>query len=311
MKIGITDIACYLPPDRRNNHAMAAQLQTDEKFLDEKIGTREVSRLVEGQQTSDLATEACRALFAKTGLSPKDVQCLILCTQNPDPGGIPHTSAIVHAKLALSNQCACFDISLGCSGYVYGLSIASAFMDANDFEYGILVTADPYSPIIDPQDRNTVLIFGDGATATLLRPNRKAIYSIGQFIFSTEGGLGSAINNSCGRLEMNGRAVFEFCLREVPVQIRSLLAKGGVTLAEIDQFILHQGSRFIVEQIARALGAPTRTPLKLSGIGNTVSSSIPMILEDYLSRDDARRIVLSGFGVGLSWASCLIERRSL
>lgn len=310
MSIGIADIGVYIPEGRLDNLARAEELQTDQKFLDEKIGTCVVSRRAEGEDTSDLAVKACERLFERGLAKREEVDCVVLCTQNPDGCGIPHTSSIVHAKLGLRDECACFDISLGCSGFVYGLSVAAAFMESNGLKCGLLVTADPYSKIIDSLDRNTVLLFGDGAAATLLRPEGGgAIWIPRGFSFATRGNQGGAIKNPTGTLEMNGRAVFEFCMTAVPPQIRGTLEKFSLGVEDVDAFLLHQGSRFIVEQMARMLRVPVaKVPLGIEGVGNTVSSSIPILLENWLNRQGVKRLVISGFGVGLSWATGLLEK---
>jgi len=308
--LGIASIGVSIPPDRLDNFARMVELNTDAGFLDEKIGTRAVSRMESGTPVSAYAAEACRKALQTANIAADQIECVVLCTQNPEGHGIPHTSAIVHARLGLPETCACFDISLGCSGYVYGLSVILSFMRANSMKCGLLVTADPYSRIIDPMDRNTVLLFGDAATATLIcPPEQGASLFTSNFEFATRGSGGAAIANSSGILEMNGRAVFEFVITDVPAQVRQLLAHAGKSTDDVDFFLFHQGSRFIVEQLARSMKLPPeKVPLALNGTGNTVSSSIPISLEGYLSRSKGSVFLLSGFGVGLSWASCLLHR---
>ena len=162
--IGIQDIAVYIPPQRVSNLEVQASLDVDEAFLRDKIGVTERAVKASNEDTSDLAYKALQALLEKTALAPEAIDVLILVTQNPDTN-LPHTSAIVHGRAGLRDGCAAFDISLGCSGYVYGLSVLQSFMATNGMRHGVLVTADPYSKIVDPADRNTVLLFGDAATA--------------------------------------------------------------------------------------------------------------------------------------------------
>lgn len=307
----LIDIASYVPAGRLDNLPNCERFAIEPDFLDHKIGTRQVARMSAEEDASTMAVEAFRRLMQKTDLPPEKISCVMVCTQNPAHHGIPHTSAAVHREMKLADQVACFDISLGCSGFVYGLSVLAAFLEYNELDYGVLLTSDPYSPILDPDDKNTTLLFGDAATATLVtRRGDVAGWEIGKFAFSTRGHAGQAINNASGQLAMNGRAVFEFCLKEVPGQIRSLLSGAGLQPEQIDACVLHQGSKFIVDQIGRATGfRPDQVPLGLEGIGNTVSSSIPLVLEKSVLGSGARRVLLSGFGVGLSWASCLLERK--
>lgn len=303
--IGITDIASYLPPGRLSNHARKADLNITDEFIVDKLGMTELAIRGPGEDTSDLCVQAYQRLQAK-GSAPARVDALILVTQNPDYN-IPHSSAIVHGKLDLNSDCACFDISLGCSGYVYALSVVEAFMQANGFRSALLFTADPYSKIIDPQDKNTVLLFGDGATVTLL--NDQPVFTAGPYVFGTLGKDHGELICRQGKLYMNGRAIFNFAAKTVPGSVTECLAKAGLGKDDIDRFLLHQGSKFIVDTITKRLELPPdKVPFVVGSYGNTVSSSIPMMVEAELATAH-RRLILCGFGVGLSWATTILTRR--
>jgi 3-oxoacyl-[acyl-carrier-protein] synthase-3 len=308
--IGISAISSYIPAGRESNYAKKSQFRIDDDFIVNKLGVERVSRKAPTEETSDLCVSAYRNLETRLQRKLLQLDCLVVCTQNPDGRGLPHTSAVVHGKLDLPKHCACFDVSLGCSGYVYGLSIVASFMRENRFANGVLMTADPYSKIVDPQDKNTALLFGDAATATLLdAEDGPGKWVAGPFRFGTCGKDGAALENRAGVLHMNGRAVFNFSATEVPPQVKALLVDAGLQAADVDLFLFHQGSRFIVEQLAKRLGLPAeRAPLNLADQGNTVSSSLPLLLQNCLEDMRLRRIVLSGFGVGLSWASCVLTR---
>lgn len=306
--IGIRAIASYVPPERLSNYARREEFALSDDFITGKLGVEAVSRKEPDEETSSLCAKAFAALQDKARVDPAHIDCLIVCTQNPDGHGIPHTSAVVHATIAAGERCAAFDLSLGCSGYVYALSIAKSFMEANGMRSGLLFTADPYSKILDPADKNTVLLFGDAATVTLL--GEEPCWLPIRFLFSTRGSEGMALNNRTGRLHMNGRAVFNFSATAVPQQVTELLATQELAPAAVDLFLFHQGSRYIVDTLAKRLALPAeRVPCNLAGQGNTVSSSIPLLFERYLDDPRISRVLMSGFGVGLSWASCLLERR--
>ena len=309
--IGIRAIASYVPRDRLSNYDRRDEFGLTDDFIVGKLGVERVSRKARDEDTSSLCAKAFAALQGKTAVAPGDIDCLIVCTQNPDRHGIPHTSAVVHGAIGAGDRCAAFDVSLGCSGYVYSLSIAKSFMEANGLKRGLLFTADPYSKILDPTDKNTVLLFGDAATVTLLEADTDALWVPTRFLFGTRGQEGRALNNDSGKLEMNGRAVFNFSATVVPGQVRDLLEAAGIGPDAVDLFLFHQGSRYIVDTLIKRLGLPpAKVPSNLAGQGNTVSSSIPLLFE--ACQDDPRigRILMSGFGVGLSWASCLVERRA-
>ena len=204
----------------------------------------------------------------------------------------------------MPKKCAAFDISLGCSGFVTGLAIVKGYLAATGGRRAILFTADPYSKILNADDRNTVLIFGDGAAATLISetPN----WRIGPaFDCGTDGRKSAALSvGADGKLVMNGRAVFDFCALNVPGSIQRVLTSNGLDKADVDAFVLHPGSKYIVDTIHERLKIPA-IPFPAT-YGNTVSSSIPLILRDM---DPARQrtVVVSGFGVGLSWATTILR----
>lgn len=303
--IGIQGIGTYIPSGRIDNRDMLEEHNIDEAFLAEKTGMLRLAVKAADEETSDLCTQAFIDLQRKTDIKPEGVECVVVCTQNPDGCGLPHTSAIVHAKLGLSDSCAVFDISLGCSGFVYGLSVIQGFMQANGFHKGVLFTADPYSKVVNKRDKNTSLLFGDGATATLISDT--PIWCTGKFLFGSHGQDHSSIkvDEESGQLTMNGRAVFSFSATVVPKNISEMLASNSLSVEEIDCFVLHQGSRYIVNTITNRLGVDkSKVPFGSGDYGNTVSSSVPLILSDLDQKYE--RIVIAGFGVGLSWASTVL-----
>jgi 3-oxoacyl-[acyl-carrier-protein] synthase-3 len=305
--IGIAAIGTYVPAGGQNVLERSAEFNLNEDFVRNKTGFLRTARKSPDEDTTDLGLAAVRDLQSRIGLNDlSDIDCLVVCTQNPDRGGIPHSSAILHGKLGLGDDVAAFDIGLACSGYVYALSIVKSFMEANDLRNGILVTADPYSKVINEADKNTAILFGDGATATLLNDTPK--WAIGPVKFGTRGANNKAITiGDDDHLTMNGRAVFAFSASTVPGVIQSLVSKAGKNLADIDLFLLHQGSRYIVSAITSALKIdPEKVPFGAADTGNTVSSSIPMLLAD-VDTNHHECVVIAGFGAGLSWASMILE----
>lgn len=309
MKLGINQIGSFIPSKKHLNLNLNEKDEKEIDFIKNKIGFISVAKKDENQETSDLAVNAFLNLQKKNGIDINVIDCLIVCTQNPDSYGLPHTSSIIHKKLGLSSRCAAFDFSLGCSGYVYGLSIIKSFMESNNLKNGLLFTSDPYSKIINGEDRNTSLLFGDAATVTLINDN--PIYFFDNFLFGTNGQLGDSIQkNNKNILEMNGRAVFNFTATVIPDSINEYLKKNNLEVLDIDLFILHQGSKFIVETINKKLNLSIdKSPFLAESIGNTVSSSIPLILESKIENKSSK-ILISGFGVGLSWATTLLKQAS-
>jgi len=302
--LGIKEVASYLPKKKISNYDKKEKFELDDDFIENKIGVKYHTLKEDDEKASDLAVKAFENLAKKIDIDKTKIDCVVLVTQNPD-FKIPHTSAIVHGKLGLEQNCACFDISLGCSGYIYGLSNIIAFMKSNGLKNGLLFTADPYSEIIDHEDKNTDLIFGDGATVTYISDD--ALYRPIDFSFGTNGSAYKEI--LCDdKLYMNGRAVFNFTATTIPKHIKALLEKNSLSDADIDKYVLHQGSKYIVDTIRKRLKLDkAKVPFDMYEYGNTVSSAVPMILEKELGADN-KRMLLSAYGIGLSWGSTILEK---
>lgn len=306
--IRLKEIASYIPDGRINNVLQAERFSETADFVKGKLGAMHLSRKSDEEETSDLASKALLALFKKSGLRPEQVQAVVVVTQNGDGEGLPHTAALVQHKAGLPQSVAAFDISLGCSGYVYALSIVQGFMQATNMDNAVLITADPYSKIIDPDDRVTTLLFGDAATATWL--SRSDGWDVLPPSFGTDGAGAANLEVKDGRFFMNGRQVFNFASIKVPDHIRAYLKSQNFVEGDVDIYCLHQGSAAIVDAISRRFpSVRERFICDIVDTGNTVSSSIPLLLERYVHDESVARILLSGFGVGLSWATTIIERR--
>jgi len=302
--IGIGAIGVALGSTFEATAGRAPALGIEPERLERRLGFARLAFKRPEQETSDLALAAIAALGPE--LEPDSLDCLCVVTQNPDGGGIPPVSSILHGRLHLPARVAAFDVAQGCAGFVYGLMLTLSFMQAQGFRRGLLVTADPYSKIVDREDPHTALIFGDAATATLL--SEHPVWSVGRADFGSAGDQRDSLRLLPNRrLYMNGKRIARLCHSVVPESVRRTLALNGITLADVDQVLLHQGSRYIVETVGEALGVPEKTPFVAADYGNVVSSSLPLAL----ARDVApnvRRIVISGFGVGLSWATTLLTR---
>ena len=303
--LGIENIACYIPEKKKSNYDLKEKFEIEDDFIENKIGVKYHAVKDEGFKSSDMCVKAFENLQKLCDINLEEIECCIVVTQNPD-FNIPHTSAIVHGKLDLPSNCAAFDISLGCSGYVYGLSNIISFMKNNGMKKGLLFTSDQYSDILDQDDKNTALLFGDASTVTLI--GEDATYIPVDFSFGTNGKDYKELINE-DTLYMNGRAVFSFTATTAPKHIKALLEKNKFSDDDIQNYYLHQGSKYIVDTIAKRLKVDTnKVPFDMAEYGNTVSSSIPIILAKDIQNQPKGKVVLSAFGVGLSWASAIIEK---
>jgi 3-oxoacyl-[acyl-carrier-protein] synthase-3 len=306
--LGINAIAGYLPENTISNLERCHAAGKTESFINNRIGFQRLTRKDVNDDTSDLCVKSFQRLLERGAVDKERIDCIVVCTQNPDGFGLPHTAAIVQAALGLSTKAAAFDISLGCSGYVYSLSLIQAFMRENDLVCGLLFTADPYSKVIDPSDFDTELLFGDAASVTLI--NGAPLFRTMKSVYGTNGSLAHSIriDKETGKLKMLGNNVFKFTMTVVPEQVQMCLGRNEIGKDEIDLFLFHQGSKFIVDNLVRRLDIPpNKAPFLATNCGNTVSSTIPLMLETYL-RSPAKRILISGFGVGLSWGTTILER---
>jgi len=305
--LGLARIGTYIPERRISQLERAKKFDLDEKFIIENAGVLATSQKEPDEDTADLCEYAFRDLCAQAPVDTRKLGALIVITQNPDLG-LPHTAALLHGRLGLPEQCACFDLSLGCSGYVYGLSTLRAFMRENEIEQGLLFTCDPYSKIVDPDDKNTSLLFGDAATVSLL--SQEPTWQLGRFTFGTLGAEHAALQVKQGRLSMNGRGIFNFAATRIPKDVARVLELNQVDIEQVDRFLLHPGSRFIVDTLIRRMQLPKhKVAFGIEAYGNTVSSSIPLLLANHVEPED-QTLLLSGFGVGLSWSSTILRRHS-
>ena len=315
-KVGIEDIEYFLPSQYMTSNDLASKYGFSISFIEEKVGVKGIYIAGEDENTSDLAVEAIRKIFEKRPDLQSRIGVIAVCTQTPD-FQLPHTAALVQKKLGLGVNIACFDLGLGCSGFVYGLSIVMSFMESNNLEYGILVTSEKYSKIIDSNDKNTKALFSDAAAATLLSRHPHLLPQ--KFTFGTDGeGYGDLILKPRGSLPssdesylyMNGRGVFGFVASVIPEDLRKCLNINEMNLDDIDNFVFHQASNFVLDALTKEIGISNdeRVIKNINRFGNTVSSSIPISLKTIFdaSKRKKSKILISGFGVGLSWASTVL-----
>jgi 3-oxoacyl-[acyl-carrier-protein] synthase III len=338
VKAVLTAVEYHLPEQRLTNLELGVQFGYSVMEQVTKltgVKERRVSR--HDECGSDLAAAAGRKLFAHTGIEPSDIDFLLNCTEGPDYY-LPATACLLQERLGLSTRVGALDFSLGCSGYVYGLSLAKGLIETGQARRILLLTGDTPSKVIDPTDRSVRPLFGDAGSASLIEaqavsPEDDSGPLIGPFVFGTDGSgadalivpkggfralseverTGSAFSgcNEPMRLHMNGSRVYEFMRQAVPTLLQNLLAESGFARNEIDIFVFHQASQLILERLRRALQIPTEAfCFCIEDVGNTVSSTIPIALkrmEENGRMKPGNRLVLAGFGVGFSWGATVVH----
>lgn len=333
----IAAIASHLPTEVLENEALAALYPEwpAEKIM-AKTGIQRRHVAGAGETAADLAFAAARRLFDRGDCTPEQIDFILLCTQAPDYV-LPTTACLLQHRLGIPRSAGALDFNLGCSGFVYGLSLAKGLIESGAAQRVLLLTADTYSKYIHPLDKSVRTLFGDGAAATLVTlANESESGSIGPFVFGTDGrGAGNLIVEAGGfrlpiseetgleaadesgnvrsreNLYMNGAEVMAFSLTEVPKAVDELLARMGAQREEIDLFVLHQANRFMLDALRKKLRVPAeRLPVHVENCGNTVSSTIPITLEALKAEGrltPGTRTMLVGFGVGYSWAAAAAE----
>ena len=328
-------IATHVPDVVLSNDELAAHFPEwpASKILD-KTGIAERRIAAPDETAADLAYQAARKLFAAGTCAPADVDFLILCTQAPDYV-LPTTACLLQDRLGLSTDAGALDVNLGCSGFVYCLSLAAGLIASGAATNVLLLTADTYSKYIHPDDKSVRTLFGDAACATLVSAveegaDEAPTSRIGPFVFGTDGRGAKDLIVEAGafrmprapdasresgergpeNLYMNGANVMSFTLREVPRTFARMLAASGLAAADYDHVVLHQANRFMLNALQKKLGLPdAQVPRAFADVGNTVSSTIPYVLADLQKTGQmapGNRIMLIGFGVGLSWAAATL-----
>lgn len=301
-------------PDHQENISDLARRFGDDAAARIAKATGITSRHLAGSDlcTSDLMERAARRLLSGGGWDAATVDLLVCVTQTPDQP-LPGNGALLQHRLGLRKGMVVIDVTQGCAGFVHGLWMTASLLKPMG-RRALLLVGDTTSRLIDPEDRGVAPLFGDGAAAIALEVSDDASpmwFDLGSdgagapYLSVSGGGLRQP--DTPARLFMDGTQVFAFTLREVPGSVKAVLSAAGWTMAEIDHLVLHQANAQMIRHLAQKLGASSeQAPISLAQVGNTSSASIPLALCDALASSltpGGRRLVMSGFGVGWTWAS--------
>lgn len=331
MKSYIKAISYYLPVNILSNEIL--NIEFPEWSVDKisaKTGIYERHIAGENEYAGDMALNAAKKLFEEWNINPETIDFILYCTQSPDHF-LPTTACILQNQLGLNTSIGALDFNLGCSGYVYGLSLAKGLIMSNSAKNILLITSETYSKFINPKDKSNRTIFGDAASASLISAET-GFAEIDNFSFGTDGSGydflivkngGTRNKEMCGQdvfedgnylrndnnLFMDGKAIFNFSAQAVPILVNDTLAKNDCEMNDIDLFVFHQANRYMLNFIRKKINIPEdKFYLYLEKCGNTVSSTIPIAL--YNAYTDSKlngNILLAGFGVGLSWAGVILK----
>ncbi|MHB8972793.1 MAG: 3-oxoacyl-ACP synthase III family protein [Pirellulaceae bacterium] len=321
-------VAIHLPARVETNDQLQAEFpHWDMGLIYEKTGISSRHVAAPDECASDLGVKAAQKLFERHSLDPSSIDFLIFCTQSPDYP-LPTTACLIQERLQLRTSVGALDINLGCSGFVYGLALADGLIRTGSVRRVLLITAETYTKYIHPEDRSLRTIFGDGAAATLLEAADRP--SLSGFCYGTDGrGADTLLMTKGGArasqqahtprhrqrwasdLYMDGPALITFTVDAVPQLVNQVLTSAGLTREDIDFYLVHQATYKMMTHLYDRLNLDAeRMPVVLEECGNTVSSTIPIVIDHMRTAGKLRpgvRSMLVGFGVGWSWGGCVWE----
>ena len=325
----IKAIATYLPDKIESNENLG-----DERFIG-KLGIKERHIASENESAGDLAFNAAQNLFTQHNISPESIDFVLLCTQHPDYQ-MPTTACHLQHRLNIPQTAGALDYSLGCSGYVYGLSLAKGLIESGLASNILFLTSSIYNKYININDKAIRPLFGDGATATLISNKEADKPFLDAFIFGTDGSKFDSLYIPVGgsrkpprenpevleidehgnqhtnyEVHMDGPAITYFTFRTVPKLVDDVLTKANLQRGDINYYIFHQANKFMMNHVQKKCGLDGLNFYNdIEDIGNTVSGTLPFGIMKVLqstSPSKLQKVMLAGFGVGLSWSACIVD----
>ena len=312
--VKVIHTSSYLPIHEIKNADWELQLDTTDEWIRKRTGIQS-RRYARELTTSDLAIKAAQKLLEESKIHPDEIEFVIVATMTPDTMS-PSCAAKVQGAIGATNAFA-FDISAACAGFVFALSTGVKMLSAGNRKYGLVIGAETMLSVLDWKDRSTAILFGDGAGAVLLEKTDQTTLFVESL--RSDGLKGDALvcgermeQHTLSTMKMDGRGVFELVSREVPKNISETLEKAHMSADEVDLYILHQANVRLIEQVAKKLKQPIdKFPTNLERVGNTSAASVPILLDELVQNQlitfgSGQKLLLSGFGGGLSWGSIII-----
>lgn len=309
----------YVPEQIVTNDDLAKVVDTNDEWIRERTGIRQ-RHIAAEEGTTQMAAEAARRALENAEIEAGDLDIIVMASSSPDknfPAGACEVQALLGAKKAVA-----FDLSAACSGFLFAMNVVNEFIRSGVYQTGLVIGAETLSKVIDWTDRSSCVLFGDGAGAAVLQAQETGIIHTvmgsdgtkGPILSCTSRSNGNFLNGKTPELGftfMNGQEVFKFAVKKVPQCINQVLDEAGADISEIKYFVLHQANYRIVEAAARRMKQPMeKFPMDMDRYANTSSASVPLLLDELnrtgkLNRGD--KLVLAGFGAGLTWGAAYME----
>ena len=308
----------YVPPRVMDNNDLSKIVDTNDEWIRERTGIGK-RHIAEEETTSYMAAQAALRAVEQSGIDPEEIELILLATSSSEII-FPCAACEVQKAIGAVNA-AGYDLNAACTGFVLAFNTAQAYISAGIYKTVLVIGADSMSSLVDWTDRGTCILFGDGAGAALLRAEEGApVYMAAH----SDGEKGPALtgmsrhrkgwaeeSDNESYIHMDGQAVFKFAVRKVPEIIEEVLEKAGTDLKEIDCFVLHQANCRIIEAVAKRLETDIgKFPMNLEEYANTSAATVPLLLDEMNRKGRLQRgqkLMLAGFGAGLTWAACLFE----
>jgi len=317
VRVTITGLGAYAPERVITNDELAQMVETSDEWIIERTGIRERRIAADSQALSDLSMPAARQALDQAGSDGTDVDLLIVATVTPDMM-FPSTAAILADQLG-AKDAAAYDLSAGCTGFMYALAQAYGMVASGLTRRALVVGGDVLSRILDWTDRSTVVLFGDGAGAVVLEPSAEAGFLA--FELGADGGGGENLwlpgsgsrrfEDPARLVKINGREVFKFATRVLVSSAEAVLERHGASVEDVDVYVPHQANVRIIDHATKKLGIPSdRVVINVDRYGNTSSGSIPLALADAQAEGRLRAgslVLMTGMGAGLTWGSALMR----
>lgn len=309
----------YMPERMVTNDELAQIVDTSDEWISERTGIHK-RRIAVEESTSYMAVQAAKRALENAGIGPEKLDLILVGTTSGDHC-FPSVACQVQGEIGAVNGVA-YDISAACSGFLFALDTLEAFIRAGVYRTGLVIGVDCLSKLVDWKDRGTCVLFGDGAGAAVLQAEETGLihsvigsegakWKVLSCVSRTNGSFVDGKTPELGYVYMDGQAVFKFAVKKVPECIHQVLDESGTDMEQVKYFVLHQANYRIVEAVAKRLGQPMdKFPMNMEHYGNTSAASVPILLDEMnragkLKQGD--RVVLSGFGAGLTWGAALLE----
>jgi 3-oxoacyl-[acyl-carrier-protein] synthase-3 len=322
----LKSIGAYAPARILSNADLEKMVETSDEWIEKRTGIKERRIAAEDESTSDLGVKAAEVAIKRAGIAKEEIDLIICATLSPDHFCMPSTACVIAGKLGINDVMA-FDVSAACSGFVYMLSMAKAFIESGAKKNVLLIGAEKISSVVDYTDRSTCILFGDGAGAAIISVTEDKNEAMIDIHASADGrygdllitpGCGSkypcsqeTLDNKLNYIKMQGNDVYKVAVKTLTNDVIDILEKNNITASEIDHFIPHQANFRIIEAVRAKLDFPIeKTVLTVAKYGNTSAASIPMAMNDAYEEGRIKKgdlMLLDTFGGGFTWASALVH----